>query len=412
VLASAASLAAHRLGYRIVTGTCTSIGIAGGYSMGGGFSALSSLYGLAADNVLEWEVVTADGTHTTASPSVNRDLYWALSGGGGGTFAVAVAMTARLHRDDAPTAGAALSFNASAAPSAEAYWGAGAPFLRGLPAAVDADAVVGLAWFNTSTSIIVSAPGQSPDQVRALLRPSVDYLERHGIPYALDVTSHATYREHFLRYFNFPGQAGLISSRVIPRDAALSETASASPAALTRLGRRVVAEPGFRTTVIGVRAPPFRLRSSASHLSPPRASPEYDDDKRYNSTVVAPSDSVNSVHPAWREAVALVLVETAVDADKNELQAAAVDRQATFMKNVVDPALVELAPGSAPYLNEANVDMPDLVRATFGPNLARLRRIKAKWDADDVFYAPSGVGSDEWALDSEGRLCRAKWRTG
>jgi hypothetical protein len=118
------------------------------------------------------------------------------------------------------------------------------------------------------------------------------------------------------------------------------------------------------------------------------------------------------VHPAWREAVALVLVETTVDANKNEPQAAAVDRQATFMKDVVDPALVALAPGSAPHLNEANADMPDLVRASFGPNLARLRRVKAKWDADDVFYAPGGVGSDEWVLDPEGRLCRAGSGTG
>ncbi len=58
---------------------------------------LTPLHGLAAGNVLEWEVVTADGSLTVASPSHDPDLYWALSGGGGGTYAVVVLMTARIH---------------------------------------------------------------------------------------------------------------------------------------------------------------------------------------------------------------------------------------------------------------------------------------------------------------------------
>lgn len=42
---------------------------------------MSSKLGLAADQVLEWNVVTTDGDIITASPSENHDLYWALSGG-------------------------------------------------------------------------------------------------------------------------------------------------------------------------------------------------------------------------------------------------------------------------------------------------------------------------------------------
>ncbi len=75
VQSSAALTAAHRLGYRVVSGTFPSVGLAGGYSLGGGHSMLSPLYGLGADNVLEWEVVTADGTHTVASPHRHADLY-------------------------------------------------------------------------------------------------------------------------------------------------------------------------------------------------------------------------------------------------------------------------------------------------------------------------------------------------
>ncbi|KAI1185598.1 hypothetical protein F5B17DRAFT_432374, partial [Nemania serpens] len=80
--------AAHVTGHRIVGGSCPTVGIAGGYTQGGGHSTLASSYGLGADNVLEWEVVTVDGRHLVATPTQNADLYWALSGGGGGTFAV------------------------------------------------------------------------------------------------------------------------------------------------------------------------------------------------------------------------------------------------------------------------------------------------------------------------------------
>lgn len=55
-------------------GTCPTVGIVGGYTQGGGHSILSSSYGVAADNVLEWEVVTVDGRHLTATPTQNADL--------------------------------------------------------------------------------------------------------------------------------------------------------------------------------------------------------------------------------------------------------------------------------------------------------------------------------------------------
>ena len=56
---------------------------------------MSSKYGLAADQVLEWEVVTGDGKHVVASPAENADLHWAFSGGGGGTYTTVLSMTAK-----------------------------------------------------------------------------------------------------------------------------------------------------------------------------------------------------------------------------------------------------------------------------------------------------------------------------
>jgi hypothetical protein len=78
----------------------------------------------------------------------------------------------------------------------------------------------------------------------------------------------------------------------------------------------------------------------------------------------------------------------------------------TRLTSVVDPALVALVPDSAPFLNEANYAMPDLLRQSYGPNLERLRRIKERFDPDDLFWAATAVGHDAWEADADGRLCR------
>lgn len=70
--------AATALGRVAVGGECPTVGVAGGYTQGGGHSALSTNFGLAADQTLSFEVVTASGELVTASKTVNTDLYWAL----------------------------------------------------------------------------------------------------------------------------------------------------------------------------------------------------------------------------------------------------------------------------------------------------------------------------------------------
>ncbi|HLZ75783.1 FAD-binding oxidoreductase [Phenylobacterium sp.] len=77
-------------------GGCTTVGVAG-LVQGGGFGSFSKGFGTGAANLLEAEVVTADGVVRIANGCTNPDLFWALKGGGGGAFGVVTRLTLRTH---------------------------------------------------------------------------------------------------------------------------------------------------------------------------------------------------------------------------------------------------------------------------------------------------------------------------
>lgn len=64
---------------------------------GGGHSALSNTLGLGVDNVQQIKAVLPNGTYITANRCQNTDMFFALRGGGGGTFAVNMEMTTLAH---------------------------------------------------------------------------------------------------------------------------------------------------------------------------------------------------------------------------------------------------------------------------------------------------------------------------
>jgi hypothetical protein len=77
-------------------GGCTTVGVAG-LVQGGGFGSFSKRYGTAAASLVEAEVVTADGAVRVVNAVRHPDLFWALKGGGGGTFGVVSRLTLRTH---------------------------------------------------------------------------------------------------------------------------------------------------------------------------------------------------------------------------------------------------------------------------------------------------------------------------
>jgi FAD/FMN-containing dehydrogenase len=85
----------HSLGLAAVTGSVGAVGMAG-LTLGGGYGPLIGRFGLALDNLVEAEVVLADGRIVLANDADEAELLWALRGGGG-NFGVVTAMRCRLH---------------------------------------------------------------------------------------------------------------------------------------------------------------------------------------------------------------------------------------------------------------------------------------------------------------------------
>jgi FAD/FMN-containing dehydrogenase len=87
--------ATHVFGMATPSGIISTTGV-GGLTTGGGLGHFTRQYGLTIDNLLEVDMVLADGSFVTANAKKNQDLFWAVRGGGG-NFGVITAFTFKLH---------------------------------------------------------------------------------------------------------------------------------------------------------------------------------------------------------------------------------------------------------------------------------------------------------------------------
>ena len=106
-------------GLATTQGVVPTVGVAG-LTLGGGWGNLHAKYGLAIDNVIAADVVTAEGDLLTANASENPDLFWGLRGGSG-NFGVVTSLEYRLH-EVGPIFGGAIFFPAAKAREVVHFW--------------------------------------------------------------------------------------------------------------------------------------------------------------------------------------------------------------------------------------------------------------------------------------------------
>ncbi|KAK5709826.1 hypothetical protein LTR17_019440 [Elasticomyces elasticus] len=112
---------AHANNVTYIGGYASTVAASGGWLQANGHSTLSPVYGLGADRVLKFKIVTPDGLLRTANGCQNTDFWWALRGGGGGTFGVVVESTS-LVEPAMRIAVASISIPKNATKASQMHW--------------------------------------------------------------------------------------------------------------------------------------------------------------------------------------------------------------------------------------------------------------------------------------------------
>lgn len=367
--------AASARGYRAVGGSCPTVGVTGGLSQAGGHGPLGAKYGLGSDQVLEWEVVTSAGEHIVASPNQHRDLYWALSGGGAGNFAVVLSMTAKVHKDG-PVAGASFSF---ANTDDTAFWAAITAWLKHL---LVLDTIDGFAtlWDFTAAGFALeyaTLPDATASDITAALAPFIQEVEALNVTLLTnEANDHANFQQHYQYWASQSYDTNnSVGGRLIPRSAVQLDL----PALVAT----------FRDIVVNAsNVGGSQISGIANNVTHAR---------------VGNAAASNAVLPAWRDSLFTLTIgiPLAEDAPWDRI------RNGQAQLNEWQDRLRAVTPGGGTYANEATFDNSNWKWDYYGPNYDSLLAIKTKYDPHFLFWGNAAVGSDAYRkVAADGRLCR------
>lgn len=349
-------------GRGIPAGSCPTVGITG-LTLGGGIGVLSRAWGLTCDDLIAAQVVTADGQVRDCDATRDADLFWALRGGGGGSFGVVTSLTLRTHA----VGNLALGFltwpwdRAAAVVAAWQTWMSRAP--DALWSTLHLDTVNGGAAVAIH-AVHVGTAGEINAQLDGLvaLAGTPDYRE----------SGSRTYRDVMLL------EAGCLGSSVA-RCHLKGTTAEGQLSRDTFVAKSVVAMRALSSDAI-------RALVDAVESAPGRSDVGYAgvllDSLGGAVSRVAPSDTAFVHRDAFAVAQLYGSWDSAAPATVSDGTTAWVRQLHATLRPVVGPGA---------YVNYADPDLTDWEDAYWGANYARLRQVKAKYDPDRVFDFPQAV---------------------
>ncbi|KAF3001291.1 hypothetical protein E8E13_004580 [Curvularia kusanoi] len=361
-----------------VTGAVSwSVGYAGGMITGGGQNPLAGIYGMAADHVVAFNVVTADGVFRTISEVSEPDLFWALRGGGGGTFAVTVSVIIRAHpKLNVVTAGWRLDATLN---SLDAFWAGTKKFYDVFLDWADSGIYSFFIMGNSPAPFLdmryLFAPNHTMESYTETVKPFYDYLKARNITLASPhkSTAHDTFYSAYQATWgsnSFPMglDNSLPANRIVPRF-------------------------NFKEKYDETFALIKEHVSSGKHFL------------GYHKAPVKYGNVDNAVNPAWRKCAMFLVTSPNKSLDHSTPEGLTLANK-DLQENILQPwrDISPVSQGGGTYLNEASIMEPDWQESFYGGYYERLSKIKEKWDPEDVFYATTAVGTEEseegWANSS------------
>lgn len=367
---------AHGYGKMIVAGSSGTVRPAGGWIMGGGHSPLTPMYGLGVDNVQQFKVVKADGTLVTANRCQNTDMFFALRGGGGGTFGVVTEMSAKAL----PEVPLQIATYAIGSLNTTAY----KQFTQILVANAakwNNEAWGGYVFPHVLTSglqlLLLATPKLSLADAQASMKPVDDFANNiaggninvlPGIVNGVKTSAsyYDTFKGSFENAYDTSGNGAMaVASRLVPR-------ANFAP---DRQGELVDALASIATSG------PLFEPCYMLFVTPNTAY-----------TGIGAGNDTSAVTPAWRDALVHVALPFAFSEEADAKTAASAFKSATSAMD----ALRKITPGSGAYQNEADTFEPDHANSFWGAaNYQRLVGIKKDVDPGNVLSCHQCIGAQD-----------------